>query len=168
MGDAIAPLDPADLSQGFKFEGRLSEDFKLSTGTWVRVGPLRARLLAAIGDLVQDAVIAGHERDDVRILLFPSLTACRALAEAPRDTPAAVVLADPRVRGAISDRLLAYNAVSVGSSTVIRCATLLDTPPSIDAMEITDKGSINQRAVLGHRAAVVDALYASDAPSILC
>jgi feruloyl-CoA synthase len=169
MGDAIAPLDASDLTKGFKFEGRINEDFKLSTGTWVRVGALRARLLAVAGDLIHDVVVAGHERGDVRVLLFPNLAACRAMAQAGRDTPAAAVLAVPGVRAAIADRVAVYNSTSVGSSVAIKCGILLDTPPSIDAMEITDKGSINQRAVLQHRAAIVASLYAVDLPpSLLC
>ena len=71
MGDAIAPVDPENLSQGFMFRGRINEDFKLSTGTWVRVGPIRARMLAALGDIAQDVVIAGHERDRLRRTHLP-------------------------------------------------------------------------------------------------
>jgi feruloyl-CoA synthase len=168
MGDAITPADPSDLTRGFVFQGRLNEDFKLSTGTWVRVGAIRARLLATAGDLVQDAVITGHGRDDVGALLFPNVSACRALAGA--DTGASVqdVLANASVRAAIADRLDAYNAGHPGSSTAIRRARLLDTPPSLDMKELTDKGSLNQRAVLSHRAPVVDDLYASTAITVLC
>ncbi|MEO8483724.1 MAG: feruloyl-CoA synthase [Acidobacteriota bacterium] len=168
MGDAIAPVDPSDLEKGFVFQGRLNEDFKLSTGTWVRVGAVRARLLASIGDLVQDVVITGHGRDDVGALLFPNGAACRALAGAARETPIAVVIADSHVREAIRMRLDAYNAAHPGSSTAIRRARLLDTPPSLDAKEITDKGSLNQRAILAHRSTVVDELYASTATIVLC
>jgi feruloyl-CoA synthase len=167
MGDAIAPVDPDDLTKGFRFDGRLKEDFKLSTGTWVRVGALRARLVACLGDLVQDVVLGGHERDDVRALIFPNLPACRALAHASPDRPARDVLADPAVRDAVEARLRQHNADQPGSSTAIRRAALLDIAPSLDAMELTDKGSLNQRAVLRHRAAIVDALYASDAPILL-
>ncbi len=167
MGDAIAPLDPDDLTRGFVFEGRLTEDFKLSTGTWVRVGALRARLLAISGDLVLDVVITGHGRDEVGALLFPKMAACRELAGVVGDAPAADVLAHDAVRQAIIDRLATYNQVNTGSSTAIRRARLLETPPSMDALEITDKGSLNQGAVLRHRAALVDALYASMDTSVL-
>lgn len=167
MGDAIAPPDPSDVSQGFTFEGRLSEDFKLSTGTWVRVGALRARVLAIAGDLIQDIVVAGPDRDDVRVLLFPNMSACRTLVHAEKDVSAQDVLLDARVRAAITDRLTRYNTANAASSTAIRCAVLIDTPPSIDAMEITDKGSLNQRAVLQHRASVVTTLYDSDASTVL-
>ncbi len=168
MGDAITPADPSDLTRGFVFQGRLNEDFKLSTGTWVRVGAIRARLLATAGDLVQDAVITGHGRDDVGALLFPNVSACRALAGADTGESVQDVLANASVRAAIADRLDAYNAAHPGSSTAIRRARLLDTPPSLDMKELTDKGSLNQRAVLIHRAPVVDDLYASTAITVLC
>jgi feruloyl-CoA synthase len=137
MGDALGFVDADDPSRGFTFDGRLAEDFKLSTGTWVRVGPLRAALLAALGDLVRDVVIAGPGRDDVRILAF----------------------ADAGAREPIAAALSAFSAAQGGSSTRVVRARLLEEPPSIDAGEITDKGSINQRAVLQRRAALVDELY---------
>jgi feruloyl-CoA synthase len=167
MGDAIAPADPEDLSRGFMFRGRLDEDFKLSTGTWVRVGSLRARLLAALGEIAQDVVITGHERDRVGALIFPNGIACRAVASADPSTPDAEVLCDSAVRQAFIDRLAAYNTASAGSSTSIHCALLLDTPPSFEAGEITDKGSINQRAVLARRAALVAALHGAPAGDLL-
>ena len=168
MGDAIAPIDPSNLTLGFVFQGRLDEDFKLSTGTWVRVGALRARLLAAIGDLVQDVVITGHGRDDVGALLFPNIAACRALAGMATDAAVLDVLASASVREGMRARLDAFNAANSGSSTSIQRARVLEAPPSLEMKEITDKGSLNQRAVLAHRAAVVDDLYASTAPVVLC
>jgi feruloyl-CoA synthase len=159
MGDAIAPADPADMWKGFTFQGRMTEDFKLSTGTWVRVGPLRARVLAHAGDLIQDIVIAGHGRDVVGALLFPNFHACRKLAGLPESATHDDVVDAPIVRKAIDDRIARYNAEFNTSSTAIRYVRLLKTPPSIDAGEITDKGSINQKAVLRHRADDVDAMY---------
>ena len=153
-GDVIAPKDHADLSQGFVFQGRLTEDFKLSTGTWVRVGWLRARLLAALGPLVQDVVITAPDRDFVGALLFPNVMACRASNAAD-------------VRRRIIDGLTLFNSVNVTSSTTIGRAMILDEPPSLDAMEITDKGSLNQKAVLAHRSSQVEALYAATGPSIM-
>ena len=169
MGDAIAPFDPGDplVSRGFMFRGRINEDFKLSTGTWVRVGAVRTRLLACIGDVAQDVVITGHGRDAVGALIFPNALACRALAGAPPDRPFEEVLAHPAVRDAFSTRLQRYNDESPGSSTAVRRATLLDTPPSLEAGEITDKGSLNQRAVLAHRPAVVERLYDPDGDDVL-
>jgi feruloyl-CoA synthase len=113
-------------------------------------------------------VITGHGRDDVGALLFPSVGACRTLAGADADVALADVLADARVRSAVCARLDAYNSAHPGSSTAIRRACLLDTPPSLEMQEITDKGSLNQRAVLTHRSAVVDALYACSADTVLC
>jgi feruloyl-CoA synthase len=166
MGDAIEPADPDDLSRGFMFRGRINEDFKLSTGTWVRVGALRARLLAALGEIAQDVVITGHERDRVGALIFPSGVGCRALAAPDASTSDVDVLRDPAVRRAFIDRLTAYNESSVGSSTIIHRALLLDTP-SFEAGEITDKGTINQRVVLARRAALVDALHGATGDDLL-
>jgi feruloyl-CoA synthase len=159
MGDALGFVDPRDPGRGFTFQGRISEDFKLSTGTWVRVGPLRAALLTALGELVQDVVIAAPERDDVRVLVFPNLTACRRIAGATAETPAVTVLAFAGVHRRFAEALTAFSAAQPGSSTRVARALLLAEPPSIDAGEITDKGSINQKAVLRRRAALVELLY---------
>ncbi len=169
MGDAIAPADPddPDVRRGFVFRGRINEDFKLSTGTWVRVGPVRARLLASLGDIAQDVVIAGHDRDRVGALIFPNLPACRRLAGAAPDAAGADVVAHPAVRQAVAERLARHNADNPGSSTSVDRALLLDTPPSLDAMELTDKGSLNQRAVLANRSALVERLYAATGHTIL-
>ncbi|OFZ92346.1 MAG: feruloyl-CoA synthase [Betaproteobacteria bacterium RIFCSPLOWO2_02_67_12] len=146
-GDAMRFLDPEDPQQGLEFDGRLTEDFKLTTGTWVSVGPLRAGVIAAGAPFIQDVVITGHGRDEVGALVFPNLAACAALdAEARR----------ARLREIFEG--LARD--STGTSNRITRVLLLEAPPSIDAGEITDKGSINQRAVLEARAALVEALYA--------
>ena len=138
-------------SQGFTFEGRLAEDFKLSTGTWVRVGPLRAALLAHFGDLVQDVVIAGHDRDERRGAgLSEPRDVPRACAGASPDVAACDVLTHPRPR-AFRMRPDVVRRVRTRRSTRVARAILLDEPPSIDAQEITDKGSVNQKAVLRHR-----------------
>jgi feruloyl-CoA synthase len=150
---------------GLVFDGRLAENFKLSTGTWVGVGPLRARLLAQGAGYVQDAVIAGHDRAFVSVLLFPNLPLCRALcANLGPEAPARTVLDDPRVVGVFRGALEALAGESTGSSTLVARALLLDVPPSIDAYEITDKGSLNQRAVLESRAESVAELYAEPPP----
>ena len=166
MGDALGFVDSADPACGFTFQGRIAEDFKLSTGTWVRVGPLRAALLAALGTLVQDVVIAAPERDDVRVLVFPNVAACGRLAGTAPGAPADHVLTAADVRQRFADALVAFSATQAGSSTRVTRALLLAEPPSIDAGEITDKGSINQKAVLRRRASLVDALYAP-APAAL-
>ncbi len=165
MGDAIEPADADDpaMSRGFMFRGRINEDFKLSTGTWVRVGALRTRLLAALGDVAQDVVVAGHGRDTLGILIFPNLRSCRRLANATTGDTTRGMLEHPAVRLAVEERLAAHNLTSPGSSTCVSCAMLLSTPPSLEALEITDKGSINQRAVLAHRAPYVEALFTARA-----
>jgi feruloyl-CoA synthase len=169
LGDALRFVDPADPAQGLLFDGRLNEDFKLSTGTWVSVGPLRARILTHADGLLQDVVIAGHDRSFVAALLFPDLHRCRSLCpELADDAPAAAVLADARVRTRFRRLLSSLAAGSTGSSTLVARALLLDEPPTMDAHELTDKGSVNQRAVLENRAARVAELYAPElAPGVL-
>jgi feruloyl-CoA synthase len=168
MGDALAFFDAGDPTQGFTFEGRLSEDFKLSTGTWVRVGPLRQRLLAHFGDLTQDVVIAGHHRDEVTALAFPSIAACRGLCgQGAAARSVAALLADARVRAAFTERLTTFADANAGNSTAILRMILLEDPPSIDRQETTDKGSVNQKQVLATRAALVEQLYGADGPAIL-
>ncbi len=165
LGDAMRFVDPADPKKGLLFDGRLAEDFKLSTGTWVSVGPLRARILTHAAGCLQDVVIAGHDRSFVGALMFPNLTICRALCpERAPDAPVRTVLDDPRVRERFHSLLAALAREATGGSTFVARAMLLDEPPSIDAREITDKGSLNQKAVLQHRSARVDELY-DPAPS---
>ena len=158
-GDAAKPMDAARPERGFMFDGRIAEDFKLSTGTFVSVGPLRAKIIAAGDPLVQDVVIAGINRDDVGILLFPRLDACRAFAGLPANAPAHVVLGEAGLRRAFQQLVGGLWASGTGSATRVARALVLPQPPSIDAGEITDKGSINQRAVLAQRAADVERLY---------
>jgi feruloyl-CoA synthase len=167
MGDAVSLVDARDPSCGFMFEGRLTEDFKLSTGTWVRVGPLRTSLLAHFGDLVQDVVIAGHDRDCVGILIFPNFATCRRHAAAHAEQPARDVLSSPRVIARFEAALATFSAADAGSATRVERAILLEVAPTIDAQEITDKGSLNQRAVLHHRSALVDQLYGASGPGLL-
>jgi feruloyl-CoA synthase len=160
LGDAMRFVNPDDPSSGLVFDGRLAEDFKLSTGTWVSVGPLRARILAAAAGLAQDVVITGHDRGFAGALVFPNLAACREAAGLSADAPAADVLAHPVVVRRFRDAFAGLAQESTGSSTFVARALVLDQPPSLDAREITDKGSINQKAVLQQRAALVEELYA--------
>ena len=157
-------VDPDDPGQGLIFDGRLAEDFKLSTGTWVSVGPLRARIVAQGRGLVQDVVIAGHDRNFASALVFPNIGRCREAAGLDADLPPADVVAHPAVRQKFQDTFDTLAAESTGSSTFVSRAVILDVPPSLDAKEITDKGSLNQKAVLRHRAATVEDIYA-DSPS---
>jgi feruloyl-CoA synthase len=158
-GDAAKPMDPARPELGFMFDGRIAEDFKLSTGTFVSVGPLRAKIIAAGDPLVQDVVIAGINRGEIGVLFFPRLDACRAFAELPADAPAKTVLADPKLRAFFQRLVDVLHSSGSGSSTRVARALVLEAPPSIDKGEITDKGSINQRAVLTHRDADVVRMY---------
>jgi feruloyl-CoA synthase len=160
MGDAVRFADPDDPQKGLMFDGRIAEDFKLSTGTWVSVGPLRAKLIAHFAPLVQDVVIAAPDRDWPAALVLADLEACRALAGLGAGAPQSEVLAHPALRDELARRLAAFADESSGSSTRIAAMLLLDAPPSIDAGEVTDKGTINQRAMLANRAALVDELYA--------
>jgi feruloyl-CoA synthase len=161
LGDALRFVDERDPRKGFVFDGRIAEDFKLSTGTWVSVGPLRARFLRHFAPYVQDVVIAGHDRDGIAVLIFPDIDACRRIVpDSIAGAPAAELLASTAVRAVFEELLKAFAGASTGSSNRVACAILLDTPPSIDAHEITDKGSLNQGAVLRHRTALVEELYA--------
>jgi feruloyl-CoA synthase len=167
MGDAVGLVDPKDAARGFTFQGRLTEDFKLSTGTWVRVGPLRAAVLSHFGDLIQDVVIAGHDRAEVGVLVFPNLTTCRRIAGWIPDGPVRDALAHPEVLSRFRSALQTFAAGQPGSSTRVERALLLEQPPSIDAREVTDKGSINQRAVLAHRQTLVEELYGAAGSSLV-
>jgi feruloyl-CoA synthase len=150
LGDALRFVDPAAPARGFVFDGRIAEDFKLSTGTWVNVGELRRRLIAQFAPLLRDAVLAGHDRDEVTALLIPNGDACRRHAGAGFDAA---------LRGVLQERLDRLAAGATGGSNRVVRALVLDETLSIDANEVTDKGSINQRAVLARRAHLVEELY---------
>jgi feruloyl-CoA synthase len=160
FGDAIKAADPGDFHAGFDFDGRIAEDFKLASGTWVSVGPLRARFIAACAPLVRDVVIAGINRDEVSALVILDLDGCRLINPTLPFDDIAATAADPLIRDAFRERFARFLATSTGSSTRITRAILLDTTLSIDRGEVTDKGSINQRAVLDHRSSLIGELYA--------
>ena len=147
IGDAVKLADPQDPAQGIVFDGRVAEDFKLSTGTWVHVGAVRIKLITAGNPIIQDAVITGHDRDEVGALVFINPAATKNMA------PEAI-------RARIAEALKALAAEPGGSSMHPVRALVMTEPPSIDANEITDKGYMNQRAVLEKRAALVEHLYA--------
>jgi feruloyl-CoA synthase len=163
LGDAVCWADPNDYAKGLLFDGRIAEDFKLSTGTWVSVGPLRATLLTALAPLVQDVVIAGLNQEYLAILVFPFWPACAALADLPAGTAHDVLAADGKVIAAVATGLQAHAKHYPAGSTLIKRALLMTEPASIERGEVTDKGSINQRAVLRHRVAAVTRLYAEPA-----
>lgn len=164
IGDALKFVDPNDPAKGFLFDGRIAEDFKLSTGTWVSVGPLRSRFIDHFAPYARDVVFAGPDRDDIAALVFADIEACRKLAGAGSDAAIGTLLAHPAVHGLFAERLTSLAKTSTGSSNRVARLVLLAEPPSMDKGEATDKGSINQRAVLKNRADVVEALYASPAP----
>lgn len=158
IGDAGKFADPAEPARGLVFDGRIAEDFKLTSGTWVHVGALRQSLLAACAPVVEDAVITGHDRDEVGALLFPSLNGCRKLCpDAPEGAGVAELAARAEVRERVREGLSRLG--EGGSSMRVAAALFLVEPPSIDAGEITDKGYINQRRVRERRAAEVARLY---------
>jgi feruloyl-CoA synthase len=167
LGDTFTFADPADPSRGLLFGGRIAEDFKLSTGTWVNVGPLRATVMEGLAPLARDAVIAGHDRPDIGLLVFPDIEGCRRFVSDPAGDAAALIR-DPRLVAEFRRRLARLAAAATGSSNRAARALLLAEPPSLDAGELTDKGSLNQRAVLARRAALVETLYAAPpAPDVI-
>ena len=161
-GDAVQWIDPARPELGLKFDGRIAEDFKLATGTFVSVGPLRAKIIAAAAPYVQDAVITGLNLNEVGAMLFPT-PALRQLAGMDASAPMAEVVACPAVQAHFQTVINQLAAQATGSANRVARAVLLTDPPSIDKGEVTDKGSINQRAVLKHRDALVQALHAGEA-----
>jgi feruloyl-CoA synthase len=169
-GDAVTLCDPADPSKGLLFDGRITENFKLSTGTWVHVGTLRLAAIAACAPLIEDCVMTGQDRDEVGMIGFPNLAACRKLCpDLPADVTAPAVIAHPAVRAAVAAGLSCLADEGGGSSMRVARVALVADPPTIDANEITDKGYINQRAVLANRAALVERLHAEIAgDEVIC
>ena len=165
IGDAAKLADASDPTQGIVFDGRVAEDFKLSSGTWVHAGGLRVAALAAAAPALQDAVVTGLDRDFIGLLTWPNVNALKGICTDPslHDDPAKM-LASSAVREHVRKGIAAHNARQVGTSAQIRRVLLMPEPPSIDANEITDKGYINQRAVLERRKALVDRLYMEPAP----
>jgi feruloyl-CoA synthase len=159
-GDAVRFADPADPAKGIVFDGRLAEDFKLTTGTWVAVGALRVGLLAAASPALQDAVIAGENRAAIGMLAWLNAAGCRALVGADASLPE--LARHPKVREHVRRAIAQWNADHRGSSERIARVLLLPDAPSIDANEITDKGYINQRLALERREADVERLFAPE------
>jgi feruloyl-CoA synthase len=159
LGDAARFIDEADPAQGLMFDGRVTEDFKLDSGTWVSVGTLRPEIVAACTPWIQDAVITGQDKPFIGAMIWPSMAGLQALAadEGP-GTPL------DKLKTLVTDSLTAFNATAGGLSRRIGRFTIMMEPPSIDAGEITDKGYVNQRATLERRAELVSSLYASDVP----
>ena len=165
-GDAVQWIAPEDVHQGLKFDGRIAEDFKLATGTFVSVGPLRAKIIAAGAPCVQDAVITGLNLAEIGALIFPT-PAVRKLSGLPDDAPLKSVLESAPVQAHFQKVLDELAASATGSASRVARLHLMHEPPSIDRGEVTDKGSINQRAVLQHRDALVQALHGDRLPFTL-
>ena len=159
-GDAVCFADPAEPANGIVFDGRLAEDFKLTTGTWVAVGVLRVGVLAAASPALQDAVIAGENRAAIGMLAWLNAAGCGKLAGC--DAPLAELARHPAVREHVAGAIRQWNAGHPGSSERIARVLLLPDMPSIDANEITDKGYINQRLALERRKAEVERVFAAE------
>jgi len=159
IGDAVKFADPDDPSKGLLFDGRVAEDFKLATGSWVNVGELRIKAISAAAPVIQDAVVTGHDRDEVGLLIFPNIEGAARVAGLGPDASTRDVAAHEKVRACLRRGLAAYNLENPGSSTRIKRVLFLEEPPDVDAGEITDKGYISQRAVLERRAEQVKRLY---------
>jgi feruloyl-CoA synthase len=148
IGDAVKFLDADDPAKGLIFDGRVAENFKLLSGTWVAAGTLRLAAISAAAPVIQDAVVTGHDRDEVQC------------PDAPEDEPFEQLIARPEIGARIAAGLAEHNRANPAGSTRITRVLLMVEPAAIDAGEITDKGYINQRAVLARRASLVERLYA--------
>jgi feruloyl-CoA synthase len=158
LGDAVRFADPEDPSQGLVFDGRLAEDFKLSTGIWVSVGALREKVADLFFPLVRDFVICGHDRDEVGVLLFPDFEVCRALAELGPEASFAEIIANATIREAFRKRLAAAAATGTSSSNrIVRALLLTEAPKPI---ETTDKGTLAYNLIVELRADEIAGLYA--------
>ncbi len=164
LGDAAKFFDENAPEKGLIFDGRVNEDFKLDSGTWVSVGTLRAQAVAAASPLIQDCVVCGHDKPFVALLAWPNLGVAKDIAaDSHRTTPDELINA-PKVREFLRSRFAAHNSQAGGSSSRIKRVLLMSEPPSIDGHEITDKGYINQRATLERRRKLADLLYESAPP----
>lgn len=166
-GDAVLWIDENDPHKGLKFDGRIAEDFKLATGTFVSVGPLRAKIIAAGAPYTQDAVITGLNRNEVGVLLFPTPAVRKLAPHLPADAPLKEVLESAAVQDHFQEVVNALAKQATGSANRVARLHLMHEPPSIDKGEVTDKGSINQRSVLKHRDALVQAFHDDRLPFTL-
>jgi feruloyl-CoA synthase len=166
FGDAVRFIDEADINKGLLFDGRLAEDFKLSSGTFVNVGPLRSRIIHWFAPYVVDAVITGHDRNFLGMMIVPNLETCRSLAtDLPAKASPAEILRHAAVRAKFSERLESFAAQATGNSNRVERLTLLEEPPSLDAGEITDKGSLNQRVIIDRRTDLVEQIHSETPPT---
>ena len=164
LGDAAKFVDPLEPAKGLVFDGRVTEDFKLSSGTWVSVGTLRAEVIAAVSPLIQDCVVAGLDKEFISVLAWPNMAAAREICADANLTTPDELLRSPAIVEFVRERLAKHNKGAGGSSSSIQRLMLMSEPPSIDGHEITDKGYVNQSATLNRRAKLVEALYAKVPP----
>ena len=167
IGDAVKWFDDARPGKGLLFNGRVVEDFKLMSGTFVNVTGVRVRGVESLAPLAQDIVVTGHDREQVGFLVFTNLAAARALAGLPESATPEEIVADPKVIAHARAGLAKMKASGAGSAGYAARALLMTEPPNVDAGEITDKGYINQRASLARRAALVEKLYAANDPAVI-
>jgi feruloyl-CoA synthase len=167
LGDAVRLVDPSDPIKGLKFDGRIGEDFKLANGTWVSVGPLRTELIAALAPIAQDVVIAGLDAEYVAAIVVPDLAACATQLSLAAPPTLEVAARDARLIGWVQERLARHALANPASTRCIRRAALLPVAPSLDRGEITDKGSLNQRAILAAHADLVSQLYSPSPASFV-
>ena len=166
-GDAGKFVDPDDPAKGILFDGRVAEDFKLLTGSWVSTGMIRVAAISACAEVIQDAVVTGHDRDEIGLLIIPNVVGMANIANLNSDAPLSDLLDNDTARQTLCDSLAAHNSQNPASSTRIARVVFLKEPLDIDAGEITDKGYVNQRAVLERRHALVEQLYSNDEAVIL-
>ncbi|SEK18730.1 feruloyl-CoA synthase [Pacificibacter marinus] len=160
-GDAVKFVDVNDVDRGLVFDGRVSEDFKLLTGTWVQAGKLRLDALDVLQGLVQDVVICGHDRDQIGLLIFPRPTQVHG------DNSSNGAVIDAQLHAQIDERLRALASTSSGSAKRISRAIILSEAPSLKDHEITDKGSLNVRKIITRRADLIERLYDNEDPALI-
>jgi feruloyl-CoA synthase len=158
-GDLVSFIDPEQPRTGLRFDGRISEDFKLTSGTKVSAGKLRLEALDALRPLASEVVIVGANRNDVRMLIFPDWEVCAATAGLERDAAPAQIGADKKLRAILRQRLTKLAANGTGSSNRIVAAVLVDVPPSAAAGELTEKGTVNSRGLERNRPELLDLLF---------
>jgi feruloyl-CoA synthase len=166
MGDAVKFVDPDNFEEGLQFDGRVSENFKLTSGTWVQTGEVRVGALTAISPLAQDAAVTGDMRDEIGLLLFLNQAECVKAFDLSAETTLAELAENSDLRARIKEKLIAHNREQKGSSRRITRLMIMTEPPSVQDNEITDKGYLNQMATLTARQALVERLYEDD-PAVL-
>ena len=164
LGDAAKFMDESDPSQGLVFDGRVTEDFKLDSGTWVSVGTLRPQSVAAASPLIQDCIVCGQDKPFVGLLAWPIIAVAKEIAGDPSLSGPEAIVSAPKVREFVRKHFAEFNKSSGGSSGRIKRVILMTEPPSVDGHEITDKGYVNQRATMDRRADLVAKLYMNSPP----